>query len=118
VVREVLMVLGVLLLPVPALVAGARGLLRRSGRSSSDPRAERIRFGLLVTGRSLALVLLLALSGVTLLSCVGGLIKGLTLPSLVYVFFLADLLVAVPVLLTSGRPDRRRARRRATPGRR
>jgi hypothetical protein len=60
----------------------------------------------------------LALSGITLLSCIGGLVKGLTLPSLVYVFFLADLLIAVLVLLTFGRLDRRRVRRPANPARR
>jgi hypothetical protein len=118
VVLEVLMVVGVLLLPVPAFVVGAGGLLRRTGRSSIDVRADRIEFGLLVTGRALSLLLVLALSGITLLSCIGGLAKGLTVPSLVYVFFVADLLIAVLVLLTFGRLDRRRARRPATPARR
>jgi hypothetical protein len=118
VVLEVLMVVGVLLVPVPALVVGTGGLLRRTGRSSIDARADRIEFGLLVTGRALSLLLVLALSGITLLSCIGGLVKGLTLPSLVYVFFLADLLIAVLVLLTFGRLDRRRVRRPANPARR
>ena len=49
---------------------------------------------------------------------VGGLAKGLTVPSLVYVFFVADLLIAVLVVLTFGRRDPRRARRPATPARR
>jgi hypothetical protein len=118
VVLEALMVIGVLLLPVPALVVGCRGLLRRTGRASMDARADRIEYGLLVTGRMFSLALLLALSGITLLSCIGGLVKTLAVPSLVYVFFVADLLIAVLVLLTFGRPDPPRARRRASPARR
>lgn len=112
------MVVGVLLVPVPALAVGGAGLLKRTGRSSLDARADRIEFSLLVTGRALSLVLLFTLSGITLLSCIGGLVKGLTVPSLVYVFFVADLLIAVLVLLTFGRRDRRRARRPRTPARR
>jgi hypothetical protein len=118
VVLEVLMVVGVLLVPVPALAVGGAGLLHRTGRSSIDVRADRIEFGLLVTGRALSLLLLFALSAVTLLACIGGLVKGLDVPSLVYVFFVADLLIAVLVLLTFGRRDRRRARRSTTPARR
>ena len=112
------MVVGVVLLPLPALALGVAGLLLRSGRSSIDQRTDRIEFALLVTSRLLALLLLLALSGVTLLSCIGGLIRGMTVPSLVYVFFVADLLIAVLVLLTFGRRDPRRVRRPATPARR
>ncbi len=66
----------------------------------------------------LALLLLLLLSAVTLLACIGGLVKGLRVPSLVYVFFVADLLIAALVLLTFGRRDQRRVRRPATPARR
>jgi len=117
VVLEVLMVVGVLLLPLPALILGARGLLRRTGRASIDERTDRVELVLLVTGRLISLLLLFALSGITLLACVGGLVKGLTVPSLVYVFFVADLLVATLVLLTFGRSDRRRARRPASPAR-
>jgi hypothetical protein len=117
VVLKVLMIVGVLALPLPALVVGAGGLVRRTGRSSIDVRADRIEFGLLVTGRLLSLLLLLALSGITLLSCIGGLVQGLTVPSLVYVFFVADLLIAALVVLTFGRRDRRRGRRPATPAR-
>jgi hypothetical protein len=118
VVLEVLMVVGVLLIPLPALVLGAGGLLRRTGRSSIDDRTDRIEFALLVTARLLALLLLAALSGVTLLACIGGLVRGLTVPSLVYVFFVADLLIAVLVVLTFGRRDPRRSRRPASLGRR
>ena len=112
------MIAGVLVLPLPALVVGGGGLLRRTGRSSIDVRADRIEFGLLVSGRLLSLLLLLALSGVTLLACIGGLVKGLAVPSLVYVFFVADLLIATLVVLTFGRRDRQRGRRPATPARR
>jgi hypothetical protein len=118
VVLEVLMVVGVVLVPLPALTLGAAGLFQRTGRSSIDQRTDRIELALLVTGRLFALFLLLALSGITLLSCIGGLIRGMTVPSLVYVFFVADLLIAVLVLLTFGRRDQRRARRPATPARR
>jgi hypothetical protein len=116
VVLEVLMVVGVVVLPLPALALGVGGLLRRNGHGT-EVRTDRIEFALLLTGRLLALLLLLLLSAVTLLSCIGGLIKGLTVPSLVYVFFVADLLIAVLVVLTFGRRDPRRVRRPATPAR-
>ena len=111
------MVVGVLALPLPALVLGARRLLRRTGRASIDERTDRAELVLLVTGRLIGLVLLFGLSAITLLACIGGLIKGLTVPSLVYVFFVADLLVATLVVLTFGRSVRRRARRPASPAR-
>jgi hypothetical protein len=118
VVIEVLMIVGVVLLPLPALVLGARGLLRRAGRSSIDDRADRLEFALVVLGRLIGLLLLVALSGITLLSCIGGLIKDLRVPSLVYVFFVADLLVASLVVLTVGRHGPRPVRRRGNPARR
>jgi hypothetical protein len=105
----------VFVLPLPALALGARGLLRRSGRASMDDRTDRVELALLVAGRLIALLLLFVLSGITLLASIGGLIKDLTVPSLVYVFFVADLLIATPVLLTFGRHVRRPRRRRATP---
>ena len=112
------MVAGVVLLPLPALVHGAVRVRRRTGRSSIHERTDRVELALLVLGRLIALLLLLALSGITLLACIGGLVRDRTLPSLVYVFFAADLLVAALVLLTFGRRDRRPARRRASPARR
>jgi hypothetical protein len=118
VVIEVLMIVGVVLLPLPALALGVRRLLSRTGRASIDDRADRLEFALVVTGRLIGLLLLLALSGITLLACVGGLIKGLRVPSLVYVFFVADLLVASLVVLTVGRRGPRPARRRASPAQR
>jgi sterol desaturase/sphingolipid hydroxylase (fatty acid hydroxylase superfamily) len=118
VVIEVLMIVGVVVLPLPALVGGARGLLRRTGRASIDERTDRVELVLLVLGRLIALLLLAALSAITLLACIGGLLKGLRVPSLVYVFFVADLLVATLVVLTFGRRDQRPARRPASPARR
>jgi hypothetical protein len=118
VVIEVLMVVGVLVLPMPALVVGARRLMRRTGRASIDERTDRMELALLVAGRLVALLLLFALSGITLLSCIGGLVKDLTVPSLVYVFFIADLLVAALVVLTFGRRGQQPARRPASPARR
>jgi hypothetical protein len=115
VVIEVLMVVGVVVLPLPALVLGARGLLRRTGRASIDERTDRAELVLLVLGRLVALLLLSALSAITLLACIGGLLKGVRVPSLVYVFFLADLLVATLVVLTFGRRGQQPARRRASP---
>ena len=112
------MVVGVVVLPLPALALGARRLAVRTGRASIDDRADRVELVLLVTGRLLGLLLLFLLSAVTLVSCIGGLVKGLSVPSLVYVFFVADLLVATLVFLTVGRLRPPPARRRATPARR
>jgi hypothetical protein len=118
VVVEVLMIVGVVLLPLPALALGVRRLSSRTGRSSTDDRTDRMEFALVVAGRLIGLLMLLALSGITLLACIGALIKGLRVPSLVYVFFVADLLVASLVFLTVGRRGPRPARRRANPARR
>ena len=112
------MIVGVVALPLPALVLGSRRLLRRTGRASIDERTDRMELVLLVTGRLIGLLMLFVLSAVTLVSCIGGLVKGLSVPSLVYVFFVADLLVAILVLLTVGRLDRRPRRRSTTPARR
>ena len=112
------MIVGVVALPLPALVLGALGLFRRTGRASIDERTDRMELALLVLGRLIALLLLFALSGVTLLASIGGLIKNLSVPSLVYVFFVADLLVATLVVLTVGRLRPPPARRRANPARR
>ena len=109
------MVAGVLVLPVPALVLGARGLTRRTGHYSSDVTADRVSLALLVAVRLLALLLLTLLSLVVLVSAVGAIVRDLELPGLVSVFFVLDLLCAALVLLTFGRHDRRRVRRRATP---
>jgi hypothetical protein len=114
---EVLMTVAVLAVPVPALVVGVRGLSRRSGRPIAQ-RSDRVEFGLVIAGRVLGLLLLFALSGITLLSCIGGLVKSVDVPSLVYVFCVADLLIGVLVLLTVGPRARRPVRRPASPARR
>jgi hypothetical protein len=114
---QVLIIVAVLVLPVPALVLGGRGLLRRSSYTLLGS-GDRLSYALLVVLRLLTLLLVLALSAVTLVSCVGALVRVLDLPTLVYVFFVLDLLLAALVLLTFGRRARRPARRRATPARR
>jgi hypothetical protein len=105
---------GVVLLPLPALYFGARGLFRRPG-FNYDERADRVSYLLLVTLRFLVLLLVLALSAVTLVSVIGAALKDVELHGLVYVFFGLDLLLAALVVLTFGRRDRRRVRRRASP---
>jgi hydrogenase maturation factor len=115
VVLELLMIAGVLAVAVPALVRGAVGLRRRSGHYSSDVTADRISLVLLVTGRLVTLLLVGVLSLVVLVSAVGAVVRDLQMPGLVSVFFVLDLLIAVLVVLTFGRRDRRRVRRRATP---
>ena len=109
-----LLIAGVLVLPVPALLTGCRGLLRRPGLSREDPH-DRASFVVLVTLRVITLVLLFLLSGITLLSAVGAMIRDVDLHGLVYVFFVLDLLLAALVVLTFGRRERRPARRRASP---
>ncbi len=106
------MVAGVVLVALPALAYGVLGLTLRSGHYSSDASADRASLALLVGVRVLVLLLVLALSAVVLVSAVGAVVRDLELPSLVSVFFVLDLLLAVLVLLTFGR---RRPRRRATP---
>ena len=114
---KLLVLAGVLLLPLPALVAGCRGLLRRPGLSPHDP-GDRASIVVLVSLRLLTLVLVFLLSGITLLSAVGALIQHVALHGLVYVFFVLDLLLATLVMLTFGRRERRPVRRRASPARR
>ncbi|MGY1814589.1 hypothetical protein [Blastococcus sp. SYSU D00820] len=115
---ESLMVAAVVLIALPALVLGARGMLRRSGHFSSAVSADRASLVVVVVLRVLLLLLLLAVSAVTLVSLVGAMVKGVELHGFVYVFFVLDLLLAALVLLTFGRSVRRRARPRATPARR
>jgi hypothetical protein len=111
---QLLVIAGVVLLPLPALVAGCRGLLRHPGLSREDP-GDRASHIVLVTLRLLTLVLLFLLSGITLLSAVGALVRSIDLHGMVYVFFALDLLIGALVLLTFGRRERRRVRRRANP---
>jgi hypothetical protein len=109
---ESLLVAGVAVLPVPALLLGLRGVGRHRGYAARENRGGLVA---LVFLRALTLLLVLALSAVTLLSAVGAMLRDLELPGLVYTFFVLDLLLAALVLLTFGRRDRRPARRRATP---
>ena len=109
------MVAGVLVVAVPALARGTRGLRRRSGHYSTDATADRISLVLLVAVRLLMLLLVAVLSLVVLVCAVGAIVRGLEMPGLVSVFFVLDLLLAALVVLTFGRRDRRRVRRRATP---
>jgi hypothetical protein len=114
VIVKVLMIAAVVILPLPALVLGARGVMGRR-RIPSEP-GERVSQLLLITLRALILLLILALSGVSLLSLIGALVEDVgPMPSLVYVFFFLDLLLGALVMLTFGRRDRRRARRSASP---
>jgi hypothetical protein len=114
---EALLILGVALFPLPALVVGARALFRYRGYVAGNPD-DRASVVLLVTLRIVVLLLLLALSGITLVSCVGAWIRDVELHGLVYVFFTLDLLMAALVLLTFGRGEQRPARRPASPARR
>jgi hypothetical protein len=106
-----LLVAGVVVLPLPALVLGVPGVTRHRGLGVDDKPA----FVLLVVLRVLTLLLVLTLSGVTLLAAIGAMIRHLELPSLVYTFLVLDLLLGALVLLTFGRRDRRPVRRRANP---
>jgi len=111
VVVESLLIAGVVVLPLPAFVMGVRGVGHRMGMSVDD----RASFAVLVVLRVLTLLLVFVLSGVVLLSAIGAWIRDLDLPTLVYTFFVLDLLLAALIMLTFGRPDRRRARRPASP---
>ena len=109
-----LVLAGVLLVALPALVLGARGSLRRPGYDADLP-SDRASVIVLVTLRLLTLLLMFALSGITLLATIGAMIKNVELHGLVYVFCVLDLLLAALVLLTFGRLARRPVRRRASP---
>jgi len=111
---KLLVAAGVVLFPLPALVLGARGLLKRPGYDPDEP-ADRASYILIVSLRALVLLLVFALSAVLLVSTIGAAIKGVEMHGMVYVLFALDLLLAVLIVLTFGRPDRRPVRRRASP---
>ena len=111
---DALLIAGVLVAPLPALVLGARGMFRHRGYVTGDPN-DRASVVIMVTLRAVVLLFLLALSAITLVSCIGAWIKGVELHGLVYTFFVLDLLLAALVLLTFGRNEKRPARRRASP---
>jgi hypothetical protein len=105
---KLLVAAGVLLLPLPALVLGTRGLLKRPGYSPDEP-ADRASYILLVGLRGLVLLLVLALS------TIGAAVVDVQLHGMVYVFFVLDVLLALLILISFGRRDRRPVRRRVTP---
>jgi hypothetical protein len=111
---KLLVALGVVLFPLPALVMGSRGLFKQPGYSPDEP-ADRASHVLIVGLRALVLLLVFALSAVVLVSTVGAAIKDVELHGMVYVLFGLDLLLALLIVLSFGRRDRRPARRRATP---
>jgi hypothetical protein len=103
----------VLVLPLPALFLGSMGAARPWRYATES--AEHFSHGLLIGLRLLLLLVVLALTAITLISLIGAMVKDVSMPGLVYVFFFLDLLLAALVLLTFGRRDRRPARRRASP---
>jgi hypothetical protein len=116
-VQSLLIAVGVVLFPVPALYLGLRSLLKRPGYSVDEP-ADRASFLLLVFLRSLTCLLVFALSAVVLVSAVGAALRGVELHGMVYVFFVLDLLLALMIVLTFGRRERRPVRRPGSPARR
>jgi hypothetical protein len=111
---NLLLAAGVVLFPIPALVMGARGLLKRPGYSPDEP-ADRASYIVLVALRVLLLLVVFALSAVILVSTIGATVKDVQLHGLVYVFFALDVLLAMLIVFSFGRRDRRRVRRRVTP---
>jgi hypothetical protein len=111
---NLLIAAGVVLFPIPALVLGARGLLKRPGYSPDEP-ADRASYIVIVTLRAMLLLVVFALSVVILVSTIGASVRHVQLHGLVYVFFALDVLLALLIVFSFGRRDRRRVRRRATP---
>ena len=111
---NLLIAAGVVLFPIPALVMGARGVLKRPGFNPDEP-ADRASYIVVVVLRCLLLLLVLALSAVILVSTIGASVRHVQLHGLVYVFFALDVLLALVIVFSFGRRDRRRVRRRATP---
>jgi hypothetical protein len=111
---KILVAAGVLVFPVPALVLGARGLMKRPGYSADEP-ADRVSYILLVALRALVLLLVLALSAVVLVSTIGAAVADVQLHGMVYVLFGLDVLLALLVVLSFGRRVRRPVRRRVSP---
>jgi hypothetical protein len=111
---KLLVAAGVVLFPLPALVLGSRGVLRQKGYSPDEP-ADRAGHVLIVALRIVVLLLVLALSVVVLVSTIGAAVKDVELHGMVYVLFGLDLLLALLIVLTFGRRDRRPVRRRVSP---
>ena len=106
-----LLVAGVVVVALPSLAVGIRGVASHRGMSIDD----RVGFVLLVVLRVVTVLLVFTLSAVVLLSAIGAMIRDLQLPRLVYTFFVLDLLLATLIMLTFGRRDRRPVRRPASP---
>jgi hypothetical protein len=113
VVLKALMIAGVVILPLPALFLGVRGVPGR--RRITSEAGDRVSQLVLVALRVLLLLLVLALSGLSLISLIGAIVKDVAMPGLVYIFFFLDLLLGALVLLTFGRRDRPRVRRPVSP---
>lgn len=111
---SLLVAAGVLLFPVPALFLGARGMFRLPGYSP-DERADRVSVALMLSLRALGWLLVLALSAVVLISTIGAAVQDVELHGLVYVFFALDVLLALCIVFSFGRRERRPGRRRASP---
>lgn len=111
---NLLIAAGVVLFPVPALMLGIRGLLKRPGFSADEP-ADRLSYIVVVILRLVLVLLVFALSAVILVSTIGATIREVDLHGLVYVFFGLDVLLALVIVFTFGRRGRRRVRRRASP---
>jgi hypothetical protein len=111
VIIDSLLVASVVVVALPSLVLGLRGVARHRGMSIDD----RVGFVLLVALRVVTVLLVFTLSAVVLLSAIGAMIRDLQLPRLVYTFFVLDLLLATLIVLTFGRRDRRPVRRPASP---
>jgi hypothetical protein len=111
---NLLIAAAVVLFPIPALVLGARGLLKRPGFNPDEP-ADRVSYIVVVVLRCLLLLLVFALSAVILVSTIGATVRDVELHGLVYVFFGLDVLLALLIVFSFGRRGPRRVRRRATP---
>ncbi len=77
VVLELVMLAGVVLVALPALALGVRGVRRHSGRYTAGVTADRVSLALLYGLRVLTLVLVLLLSAAVAVSAAGALLQGL-----------------------------------------
>ena len=111
---DLLIAAGVVLFPLPALYLGVRSLLKRPGSARTSRPTGRPTSCSSRCAHSICLVVF-ALSAVILVSTIGALIQDVELHGLVYVFFALDVLLALLIVLSFGRIERRPARRRATP---
>ena len=91
---NLLIAAGVVLFPIPALVLGARGLLKRPGLQPGRAGRPGRPTSSLVVLRCLLLLLVFALSAVILVSTIGATVRDVQLHGLVYVFFGLDVLLA------------------------